>query len=242
MVPSVSQTGRSLTARIAGIALVAWLVLLCLVPDPRPLAAPEWTVRLAGHVAGVNEPTARFVATAILRAAGVGLVGVLLAIALSGWRSPYSMACVLAGAPLLAVAAKRINFGTPPIWPQLAFILIVAFLGGLAGLALRRNWAALLALTASTLGLAVWGTSTGVPDDVYKAWLGTALHVLDAAADVPDGDAGFLRLLQIAFAYAEDNSHGTTAILPNRAAILALGLLLGDDTVARVGGRALEVG
>ena len=242
MVPSVSQTGRSLTARIAGIALVAWLVLLCLVPDPRPLAAPEWTVRLAGHVAGGNEPTARFVATAILRAAGVGLVGVLLAIALSGWRSPYSMACVLAGAPLLAVAAKRINFGTPPIGPQLAFILIVAFLGGLAGLALRRNWAALLALTASTLGLAVWGTSTGVPDDVYKAWRGTALHVLDAAADVPDGDAGFLRLLQIAFAYAEDNSHGTTAILPNRAAILDLGLLLGDDTVARVGGRALEVG
>lgn len=219
-----------------------WLVLLCLVPDPRPLAAPDWSVRLAGEVAGISEPAARFVATAVLRGAGVGLVGVLLAIALSGWRSRYSTACVLAGAPLMAVAAKRINFGTMPIWPQLFYILIVAFLGGLAGLALRRNWSALIALTVSTFGIAVWGTSTRVPNDVYEAWRGTVLHVLDAAPDVPDGDEGFLRLLQIAFAYAEDNSHGTTAILPNRAAILALGLLLGDDTVARVGGRALEVG
>lgn len=242
MSASASNADQSLPPRIAGVALALWLVLLCLVPDPRPLAAPEWSVRLAGRVAGINEPAARFLATALLRGAGVGLVGVLLASALSGWRSRYSTACVLAGAPLLAVAAKRINFGTLPIWPQLVFILMIAFLGALAGLALRRNWAALLTLTVSTFGLAAWGTSTRVPDNVYEAWRGTALHVLDAAADVPNGDEGFLRLLQIAFAYAEDNSHGTTAILPNRAAILALGLLLGDDTVARIGGRTLEVG
>lgn len=242
MVPPASHPGPFFTPRIAGVAVVAWLVLLCLVPDPRPLAAPEWTVRLAGDVAGINEPTARFVATTLLRGAGVGLVGALLAIALSGWRSPYSPACVLAGAPLLALAAKRINFGTMPIWPQCVFILVVAFLGGLAGLALRRNWAALVALTVSTIGLAAWGVSTRVPGDVYEAWRGTALHVLDAANDVPDGDEGFLRLLQIAFAHAEDNSHGTDAILPNRAAILALGLLLGDDTVARIGGRGGDIG
>lgn len=42
-----------------------------------------------------------------------------------------------AGRQLLA--AKRINFGSMPIWPQLIFIVVVAFLGGLTGLALRRN-------------------------------------------------------------------------------------------------------
>jgi hypothetical protein len=42
-----------------------------------------------------------------LRGAGVGFVGVLLAIALSGWRSWHATACVLVGAPLLAVVAKR---------------------------------------------------------------------------------------------------------------------------------------
>ena len=228
--------------RVAGVALALWLVMLCVVPDPRPLGAPEWAVRLASRAGRLSDPQARFVATALLRGAGVGFIGVLLAVALSGWRSWYAPACVLAGAPLLALVAKRINFGAMPIWKQLVFIVVVSFLGGLAGLALRRNWAALAALVAATLGLAAWGMSTGVPDDLYEAWQGTARHVLEKAADVPDGDEGFLRLLEIAFAYAEDNSHGTDAVLPNRAAILALGKILGDDKVARVGGRDLDLG
>lgn len=233
---------QSLAVRVAGIGLVAWLILLCLLPDPRPLGAPEWTVQLARRVAGLSEPKARFAATTLLRGAGVGLVGVLLAIALSGWTSRAAVPTLLAGAPALALAAKRINFGAMPIWPQLVFILVVAVLGGLAGLALRRNWAALGSLAILIGGISAWGASTGVADDLYEAWQGTARHVLEAAADVPDGDEGFLRLLQIAFAYAEDNSHGTDAVLPNRAAILAVGKILGDDAVARVGGRDLDLG
>ncbi len=233
---------QPLPVRIAGIALVAWLVMLCTLPDPRPLGAPEWTVRLVQRLAGIAEPRARFVATALLRGVGVGLIGVLLAIALSGWKSRAAAAAVLAVAPLLAIVAKWINFGALPIWPQSVFILLVAFLGGLVGLSLRRNWAALGGLAILTGGLSVWAASTGVCNDLYAAWQGTARHVLDAAADVPDGDAGFLRLLEIAFAYAEDNSHGTDAVLPNRAAILALGKILGDDNVARVGGRDLDLG
>jgi hypothetical protein len=237
-----TPAGHFSAPRIAGVALVLWIVLLCLLPDPRPLGAPAWAVRLASQVAGLNEPTARFAATAALRGAGVGLVGVLLAIALSGWKSRYAVASVLVGAPLLALAAKRINFGALPIWPQLVFIVVITFLGALAGLALRRNWAALVALAVLTFGIAAWGLSTRVPNDLYEAWQATARHVRDAAADVPDGEEGFLRLLEIAFAYAEDNSHGTDAVLPNRAAVLALGKLLGDDTVARVGGRDLDLG
>lgn len=233
---------QPLPVRIAGVALAAWLVMLCVVPDPRPLGAPEWTVQLVQRLAGITEPRARFVATTLLRGAGVGLIGVLLASALASWKSRASVPAVLIGAPVLALVAKWINFGGLPIWPQLAFILLVALLGGLAGLALRRNWAALGTLAILTGGLALWATSTGVCNDLFDAWQGTARHVLDAAADVPDGDEGFLRLLEIAFAYAEDNSHGTDAVLPNRAAILALGKILGDDNVARVGGRDLDLG
>lgn len=227
---------------VAAVALVLWLVMLCLLPDPRPLGAPEWAVGLVGRLAGLSEPAARFAATALLRGAGVGFIGVLLAGVFQGRRSWAATAAVLAGGPLLAVAAKRINFGTLPIWPQLVFIVVVAVLGGLAGLALRRNWAALVALVAVTGGLAAWGAGTRAPADLHAAWQETASHVLAAASEVPDGDEGFLRLLEIAFAYAADNSHGTDAVLPNQAAILALGKLLGDDKVARVGGRDIELG
>lgn len=240
--PSASPSGPSLVPRIAAVGLVLWLVMLCTLPDPRPLAAPDWTVRLLGRTAGLGEPKARFAATALLRGAGAGIVGLLLAVALSGRRSWPATAAVLVGGPLLALAAKRINFGSLPIWPQLLFIVVVALLGGLAGLALRRNWVALAGLVVATAGLAAWGATTGVCNDLYAAWQGTARHLLTAADDVPDGDEGFLELLRIAFAYAEDNSHGTDAVLPNRAAILALGKLLGDDKVASVGGRDLELG
>jgi hypothetical protein len=231
-------------ARIAGLALVLWFILLCVVPDPRPLGAPEWSVRFVRNVAGVSEPAARFAATLLLRGVGVGLIGILLALSLSlsHWRMRHALPMVLVGAPVIAVVAKRLNFGSMPIWPQLVFIVVVAVLGGLAGLALRRNWMALASTAILAFGLSIWGASTGVPDDLHDAWRETALHVLEEAKEVPEGDEGFLRLLQIAFAYAEDNSHGTDAVLPNRAAILALGKILGEDKVARVGGRDIDLG
>lgn len=236
------KSGERWVPKIAGLALVLWFLLLCVAPDPRPLGAPDWAVEIARRVAGLSEPAARFAATALLRGVGVGLIGVLLAIALSGWRSRYAVASALAGAPLIAIAAKHINFGAMPIWPQLVPIIVVAFLGALAGLALRRNRAALFSLATLAGGLAAWGASTRVPDNLYEAWRSTALHVLDSAGDVPDGDEGFTQLLKIAFAYAEDNSHGTDAVLPNQAAILALGKILGEDKVARVGGRDIDLG
>lgn len=237
-----SEAARSRAARIAGLALVLWFVLLCWLPDPRPLGAPEWAVEIASRTAGLKEPAARFAATALLRAVGVGLIGVLLAIAISGWRSRYAVMAALVGAPLLASVAKFINFGAIPIWPQLVAIVVVAFLGALAGLALRRNRTALLSLATLTIGLAAWGASTRVSENLYEAWRLTTLHVLESAEDIADGDEGFRQLLQLAFAYAEDNSHGTDAVLPNQAAILALGKILGDDKVARVGGRDLDLG
>ncbi|MCK6553952.1 hypothetical protein L6Q96_05120 [Candidatus Binatia bacterium] len=86
MSAAVSIADRPRAPRIAGLALVVWFVLLCIVPDPRPLGAPERFVEIARRGAGLDEPAARLAATALLRGAGVGMVGVLLAIVASGWR------------------------------------------------------------------------------------------------------------------------------------------------------------
>ena len=64
--------------------------------------------------------------------------------------------------------------------------------------------------------------------------------MLSAADRIPDGDAGFARLLEVAFAFAEDNSHGTDPVAPNVAAILALGVILGDERVAGVARRQID--
>ena len=230
------------SSMIAGGLALAWFIVLCVVPDPRPLGAPEWAVDGVRSIAGVSEATARFVATVAFRAAGLGILGVLLALSLKRLRLRWAAPLTLGLALLLAVAAKRINFGYFPTNPQLQLIVAAAILGALAGLALRRSWIAITALVILAAGLFAWGASRGVPDDVYEAARATGLHVLEYADDVPSGDEGFARIIEVAFAYAEDNSHGTSAVPMNEAAILALGVILGEQRVARAGKREIDLG
>ncbi len=224
-----------------GVLLLVWFVLICVVPDPRPLGAREWAVGGLQSVASISEPAARVLATIALRAAGLGLIGVLFALFLR--RVPMKLAAPLAlvVAPSLAVAAQWINYGYFPIAMQVQVGLASAVLGALAGLALRRSLVALAALVILGVGLFAWGTSTGVPDDVYEAARATGLHVLEHADEVPDGDDGFAMLMQLAFTFAEDNSHGTDSVMPNRAAILALGVILGEERVARAAKRQVNL-
>ncbi len=224
------------------LVLALWLVALSVVPDPRPLGAPEWAVRAVRSLAGVSEPTARAVATSVLRAAGLGLIGVFLSLALGRVRLRYAAPIVLLAAPLLAIAVKWINFGYFPIAFQLGLIVMYAVLGALIGLALRRSRIALLMFGLLSGGLFLWGTSTRVSADLYEAAKLTGRHVLHHADDVPAGDEGFAKLLEIAFVHAEDNSHGVDPVLPNQAAILALGVILGEERIAGVARREVDAG
>jgi len=224
-----------------GTVLLVWFVALCVVPDPRPLGAREWAVSGVRSLIGLSEPAARAAATIALRGAGLGMIGVLLSLAFKRVRLQWAAPLVLVAAPLLAVAAQWINYGYFPIAPQLRFGVAGAILGALAGLALRRSRTALAALLILAVGLFAWGTSTGVPDDLYEAARATGLHVLANAEDIPDGDDGFAGLLHAAFTFAEDNSHGTDPVQPNKAAILALGVILGEERVARAAKRQVHL-
>lgn len=64
----------------------------------------------------------------------------------------------------------------------------------------------------------------------------SGLYLLHNAKDISQGYEAFSQLLWKAFAYAEDNSHGTDAVKPNQAAILALGVIPGDEFQTVYGG------
>jgi hypothetical protein len=225
-----------------GGGLIVWLLALSLLPDPRPLSAPQWSVRAVQSVAGVSEPMARAGATLALRGVGVGAIGILLALALGRLPMLYAAPAILLASPVLAIAAKWINFGYFPIAFQLRGIVAMAIVGALLGLAVHRNRFAIAGLMSLCLAAFVWSATLGVPDDLYQAARATGRHLLEKAEGIPQGDAAFERLLELAFAYAEDNSHGTDAVMPNQAAILALGVILGEDQVARVARRELYSG
>jgi uncharacterized protein YfiM (DUF2279 family) len=225
-----------------GAFLLAWLIALCIVPDPRPLGAREWLVGGLRSMIGVSEPAARAVATVALRGVGLGLIGILLSLSFKQVRMRWAAPLVVVVSPLLAVAAQWINYGYFPIAPQLRFGVASAILGALVGLVLCRSRMALAVLIIFAVGLFAWGTSTGISDDLYEAARATGLYLLENAEDVPMGDDGFVWLLQAAFTFAEDNSHRTDAVQPNQAVILALGVILGEEQVAKVAKRQVALG
>jgi len=239
--PAVPAPAAAVSAAvpISRALLLAWMLVLWLVPDPRPLGAPAWAVS-AVAVLGIGDAAARVVATLLLRSGGLALLGALLLWS-SGAR-PWDRRCVgaLVVAPGLAVALLWANCGYFPIRAQLVVATVSALGGVLAAIALRRSLIAAGALAAIVGGLFAWGTATGIGDDVDAAARATGRQVLADAAGVPDGDAGLLRVLEVAFAFAEDNSHGTDAVLPNRAAVLALAVILGDEAISKVAGRHLD--
>lgn len=190
---------------------------------------------------GVSEPGARAVATIVLRAFGIGILGILLALTLSRTQMQLAAPAVLLGTAILAIISMWINYGYFPIAMQIQLAMISAVVGSLAGLALRRSAASLVILILFCVSVFLWGTATGISDDLHELARATGDHILERANEVSDGDEGFLELLVMAFKFAEDNSHGTDAIEPNKAAILALGVILGEERVADVAGRPINI-
>lgn len=221
--------------------LVVWCALLCFVPDPRPLAAPNWAVNGVRSVLHVSEPASRAVATIALRACGLSIIGVLLALCLAHKPAKIATPIVLLLTPVLAVFCQWINYGYFPIFLQLQLGIGSAIVGSLIGLSLRRNWIPLGALVVLLAGLYLWGTNTRISDDLANDARATGEFLLANADDVSNGDAGFAKLLELAFSFAEDNSHGSDAIHPNKAAILALGVILGEEQVAKVAQRPVQL-
>lgn len=222
--------------------LLIWFLVLCFVPDPKPLGAPDWAVKLVCSVVGVSEAAGRAGATLALRAAGAGLLALLLSLTVAQFPLKWAAPITLVGASVLVLASLWVNLGYFPIYFQTQLAIASVIVGSLVGMVLRRSTVAMIILILFTGGLFVWGTSTGISDDLYELAAATGRHILDQADEVSDGDEGFGELMQVAIAFAEDNSHRSDSIEPNKAAILALGVILGEERVAKVAGRPIDVG
>jgi hypothetical protein len=84
----------------------------------------------------------------------------------------------------------------------------------------------------------VWGEEPS--DRMREAVYGQVDRLLAELATVPAGDARFEAALETAFALARERSAGGSAVEENRAALLALGIVLGHERVARAVGDKLD--
>ena len=168
--------------------LLIWFFVLCFVPDPKPLGAPDWAVKLVCSVLSVSEAAGRAGATLALRATGAGLLGLLLSLTVSQFPLKWAAPMTLVGASVLVLVSLWINLGYFPIYFQSQLAIASVIVGSLVGMVLRRSTAALIILILFTGGLFVWGTSTGISDDLYE--LAAATGPANSNREGERGDVG----------------------------------------------------
>jgi len=127
-----------------------------------------------------------------------------------------------AGAPVLAsaIAAER------PVRPLLAATHALAVEQGALSVTYGH-----FALAGSPIARVVWGDAAG--SALREAVARDVRGIVDAAATAPAGDERFSRAYTTAFALARARTvDGTPALDANRAAVLALGFVLGSERLS----------
>ena len=224
---------------LAASVVSAGLILLALLAVPVPLLPPHALAEAVQSLLGVNWKTAYLVAALGLQSVFYGSLGLVAALSLP--RAPGAhgrllqsalLPCAVVGIALLIRSAKA---GHLPIWTNAIVPIVACVVGVWLGLGLfHRSWVVALG-GAVVIGAALWAWLAGPPSALRRSTEARLRRIVAAHPSLPEGDARLGQLLQAAFETPPDEPP-VSAIEHNRAAILALGIAVGDRRVARLVG------
>ncbi|MDH4131070.1 MAG: hypothetical protein OEW17_07930 [Gemmatimonadota bacterium] len=226
---------------IAGRVGAAGLVLLALLVAPAPLLPPHRFAEAVQSILGVGWKAAYLAAAVGLQSAFYGSLGLVAVFALRRSPTRGGRLLQLALMPWAVVAVslivRAVKAGHLPVWTN-AMVPVVACLAGAGfGLGLRyRRGKEALAIAVVVVGTALWGLAGGPSSALSRD---TAMHLrrLVAAGPLPSpGETRFAYLVEAVFAHPPNDAGSATPVEHNRAAILALGIAIGDGRLARLVG------
>jgi hypothetical protein len=229
--------------------------------DPREVPAGETrTVRLSGSeldqlVSWVARVGLRVRTSVSLAPGGVSGVATVAVPRTGRWLNVIASTRVGIERGRLSLAGPHLQVGRLTLPPLLLDALAPFVVAGLQGdRDLRRVLPAVESLRLDSdeavltygrvdmprglIARLVWGEEPS--DGMREAVYGQVDRLLAVLPTVPEGDARFEAALETAFTLARDRSAGGSAVEENRAALLALGIVLGHPRVARAVGDKLD--
>jgi hypothetical protein len=217
------------------------IITLALALFPAPLLPPHGIAEWIMAAAGSNWRPSYILAVVGIRTVFYGVLGVLAALGLGAAKTIRGRILQILLVPLaiitLGLLIRSLKVGHLPVWAQLVVPAVSCALGTWIGLAARyRRVQVTLAVVTALLGLTLWSLLGGVPSKVSSASAEHLRHLIAEASPLSGGDKRFATLVESAFAKAHHDSGGGDAVLQNRAAILALGIALGHEKIARLAG------
>lgn len=223
-------------------AIAAGIVVLALASVPAPLLPPHRLAQAVQSVVGVNWKMAYLMAAVSTQFVFYGSLGVLAILAVDRAHSTFGrllqfmvVPCAVVG---MAVLIRLIKVGQLPV-PTNSIVPIIACMAGVGfGFGLRyRGSRAILVIAAVLVGAALWAWLAVPSSQLADATEVQMRHLIAAEPMLPDGDARFGALMRTAFAPLPDAEMQSTSVIEhNRAAIVALGITLGDERLARMVG------
>jgi hypothetical protein len=231
---SETRRGRR-TRRVASAAAV----ILALIVAPAPLLPPHGLAEAVQRALGVQWKWAYLLTAIGLQAGFYGSLGLLASFAVRRPHTPRKRVIRVLLLPLVVVTAtiviRILRIGHVPEWANAIVPLFACMAGALLGMIGRfRGWGLTAGVAACVAAAVLWGWTRGVPSTVARETRAALERIVAAGPGLPGGDARFAALCQTAFGapWRDDVS----ASQSNRAAVLALGIAVGHERLARFAG------
>ena len=221
--------------------IAAAVVLLTLVLVPAPLLPPLGLTGKVQSTFHVNWKAAFLVTTLALHVVLYGSLGVVSAFAAGPARNRRHRIKQLIILPVvvigLATLVRSLKLGHVPVLANAVLPLSACALGTIIGLLLRQSgWRVALASMVVVLLSLLWAYWPGVSSELSRASESRLRKLVAAASTFPSGEDRYGAIIRTAFEQTPSASTKSTAIKENSAAILALGIALGHERLARYAG------
>ena len=219
----------------------AGTVLLLVLLLPAPILPPNRLAEALQSLLGIGWKPAYLAAAIGLRVFLYGSLGVLAAFSLPPASTQRGRWLQLICAPLVVVSGAlvirlvKLGHVLPPA--NLLLPMLACFLGmGLGLLFKQSGWRTTSLAGGLACAVLIWIAFPDVSSRLNRETRTRLQQLVAAAAKLPAGEDRFGVLCQAAFSPGNDASMRTGSIEGNRAAILALGIALGHEQLARFGG------
>jgi hypothetical protein len=232
-----SKADRSRESRPVRIA-AATLILLALFLIPAPLLPPHRLAEAMQSGLGVQWKAAYLIAALGLQVVIYGALGLLAAFTVARAETIRLRLLHAFLVPVVTVAAailiRSLILGFVPIWINAVVPILACVAGTWFGLSLRskRPWVAVVLLVLMAGG-ALWTLLRPSSVELIRHTEARLRHLVAAGPQFPQGEEKIMAALRAAFAQVPDETTGVDLVQQNRAAILALGLAVGDPRIAR---------
>jgi hypothetical protein len=216
----------------------AAVVLLALLLVPAPLLPPLDLTEGVRSVLGIGWKAAYLASAIGLHAALYGSLGVIAAFAVGiatkrrqRWLQLLVLPLMVVG---LALLIRSLKLGHLPMLANAIVPMMACALGVMFGLVFRQHGWRITMISAFVLMVGLlWAYWPSVSSELSRATEAQLRRIVEAAPKLPNGDERFGALLQTVFAPMPSSSSRDSFIEQNRAALLALGIVLGHERMAR---------